>query len=66
MTYGDFKYLAKRTAPAKVFKIASNPKHYEYQRGVSSMVYNFFYEMSTSLADKSAAGSGIKNKITQN
>ena len=58
MAYGDFKYLAKRTAADKVlrdkaFNIAKDPKYDRHQRGLSSMVYNFF--------DKKTAGSGIKS-----
>ena len=49
MTYGDFKDLARRTASDKVlrdkaFNIAKNPKYDGYQRGLASMVYNFFYK----------------------
>ena len=71
MAYGDFKDLAKRTASDKVlgdkaFKIASNPKYDGYQRCLASMVYNFFDKKSVSFVDKSAAGSGIRNEITQN
>ena len=47
MAYGDFKDLKRRTQSGKVlkdkpFKIASNPKHNGYQRGLVSMVYKFF------------------------
>ena len=47
MGYGKTKALVKRTQPAKVlkhksFKIASDPKYGGYQRGLASMVYNFF------------------------
>ena len=56
MAYGDFKYLAKRTASDKVlrdkaFNIAKNPIYDGYQRELPSMVYKFF--------DKKPAGSGI-------
>ena len=56
--YGDFKDLAKRTAADEVlrnkaFKIASDQKHYGYQRGLFSMVYKLFY--------KKSQGSGIAN-----
>ena len=56
MVYGDFKDLAKRTAADKVlkdkaFKIASDQKYDGYQRGLASMVYNFF--------DKKSQGSGL-------
>ena len=58
MAYGDFKDLAKRTAADKVlrdkaFKIASDQKHDRYQRGLASMVYNFF--------DKKSSGGMIAN-----
>ena len=56
MSYGKLKDLIKRTQSDKVlrdkaFKIASNPKYNGYQRGLASMVYNFF--------DKRFSGSGI-------
>ena len=46
MVYRDFKDLTGRTATDKVlrdkvFNIAKNPKYDGYQRGLSSMVYNF-------------------------
>ena len=58
MAYGDFKDLAKRTAADKVlrdkaFNIAKDLKYDGYQKGLASMVYNFF--------DKKTAGSGIKS-----
>ena len=47
MTYRNFKDLTRRTTADKAlrdkaFNIAKNPKHDEYQRGIASMVYNFF------------------------
>ena len=56
MAYGDFKDLARRTASNKVlrnrtFDIAKNPKYDGYQRGLASMVYNFF--------DKKLKGGGV-------
>ena len=45
MAYGDFKDLERRTASDKrnkAFNIAKNPKYDRYQRGLASMVYNFF------------------------
>ena len=59
MAYGKSKDLAKRTQSDKVlkdkaFKIASDPKHDGYQRGLASMVYNFF--------DKKSTGSGVANE----
>ena len=46
MAYGKSKDLSKRTQSEKVlrdkaFKIASDPKHDGYQRGLASMVYKF-------------------------
>ena len=62
MAYGDFKDLARRTAADKflrdkAFNIAKDPKYDGYQRGLASMVYNFF--------DKKTAGSDIKS-LSQN
>ena len=56
MAHGDFKDLARRTASDKIlrdkaFDIAKNPKYDGYQRGLVSMIYNFF--------DKKVPGSGI-------
>ena len=66
MAYGDFKDLARWTAFDKVlrdkaFNIAKNPKYGRYQRGLASMVYEFFDKKSATLTDKSAKGSGIAN-----
>ena len=57
------KDLAKRTQSDKVlndkaFAIANNPKYDGYQRGLASMVYNFF--------DLKSKGTGIKNGIKEN
>ena len=51
MAYKFFKDLAKRTAADKVlrdkaFKITSDQKYDGYQRGLASMVYNFFDKKS--------------------
>ena len=67
----DFKDLTRRTASDKIlrdkaFNIAKNPKYDGYQRGIASMVYNFFDEKSTSLEGKSASGSGVKNENISN
>ena len=56
MAYGKLKDLAKKTQSDKVlrfkaFKIASDPKYDGYQRGLSSMAYNFF--------NKTSGGSGM-------
>ena len=55
--YADHKDLIKRTGADKVLRdkaydIASNPKYDGYQRGLASIVYNFF--------DKKSTGSGFK------
>ena len=47
MANGDFEGLAKRTASDKflrdkAFNIAKNPTYVGYQKGLASMVYNFF------------------------
>ena len=60
MVYGKSKDLVKRTQSNKVlkdkaFKIASNPKYDDYQRGLASMVYKFF--------DKKSKGSGISASL---
>ena len=51
IAYGHFKDLARRTASDKILRnkainIAKNPKYDEYQRGLASMVYNFFDKSS--------------------
>ena len=56
MAYGDFKELKKGTAADKVlrdkaFNIAKNKKYDRYQRGLASIVYQFF--------DKKTKGSGV-------
>ena len=62
MAYGDFKDLARRTATDKflrdkAFNIAENPEYDGYQRGLASMVYNFF--------DKKTLDSGV-NTLANN
>ena len=56
IAYRAFKDLERRTASDKVlrdkaFNIAKNPKYDGYQRGLASVVYNFF--------DKKSKGSDI-------
>ena len=56
MAYEDFKDLGKRTAADKflrdkAFDIAKDLKYDGYERGLASMVYNFF--------DKKTKGSGV-------
>ena len=57
MVYNKIKNLEKRTQSDivlknKVLKIASNPKHNGYERGLASMDYKFF--------DKKSKGAGLK------
>ena len=68
MSYGDFKDLSRRTFLVKVlrdkaFYIAKGAKCDGYQRGLTSMVYIFFF------SDKKSPGSSIKigdsKRITQ-
>ena len=64
MAYGDFKDLAKRTAADKVLRdkasqIASDQKYEGYQRGLASMVYNFFDENSQRSGPLSSSASLI-------
>ena len=71
MAYGYFKDLTKRTASDeilrdKAFNIAKNSKYEGYQRGVASMVYNFFDKKSASLENKSASGDAVKNSNMSN
>ena len=59
VAYGKSKDLAKRTQSDKVlrdkaFKMASDPKHDGYQRGLASMVCKFF--------DKKSSRSGVANE----
>ena len=54
----DFKDIKNRTAADKslrdkAYKIAKDPKYYDSQRGLASMVYRFF--------DKNTADSGTKS-----
>ena len=58
MAYGKAKDLVRRIQSDKVLrdkasKIANDPKYDGYQRGLVSMVYNYF--------DKKSRGSGITN-----
>ena len=67
--YSDSKDLTKRTIADKIlkieaFNIAKDPKYDGYQRGLASMVYNFFDKKPASLTDKSTKGSGVNTKLT--
>ena len=63
MAYGDCTDLSRRAIADKVsrdkaFNIAKDPKYDGYQRGLSSMVYKFFYKRSS--------GETVKNEIISN
>ena len=63
MSYGDSKYLPRRTASDKVvrdktFNIARNPNYERYQRSFSWMVYKLF--------DEKTSGGASKSKIVPN
>ena len=53
-TITDAKLYVPIVLRDKAFKIASDPKYDGYQRGLASMVYNFF--------DKKSSGSGVANE----
>ena len=62
MTYGDFKDIRRRTTSDKALReavsIAKNPKYDGYQRGLASMIYEFF--------DKKSNGSGVNIEVKHN
>ena len=67
--YSDSKDLTKRTVADKILKhkafdIAKDPKYDGYQRGLASMVYNFF-DLKVASSDKKSSGSGIKHVKTK-
>ena len=71
MAHGDFKDLARKTYSDKVSRdkalnIAKNSKYDVYQRGLASMVYNFFHKKSALLPNKSVSGGGIVNNNNNN
>ena len=60
MAYGDFRDLNRKTTADKVlrdkaFNTAKNPKYDSYQRGLTSMVYEFF--------NKKTSGGTVKMKL---
>ena len=64
MANGDFKDFKRRTVSDntlrdKLFNIAKNLKYDGYQRGLASMLYNFFDKKSASLTDKSVSDGGV-------
>ena len=68
MAYGKTKDLAKRTQSDKVlrdkaFKIASDPKYDGYQRGLSLMVYKFFWKNSSEIGVATEPNYQLSNKL---
>ena len=75
MAYWDFKDLTRKTASDKILldkglNIAKNSKYDGYQRGLASMVYQFFDKNASCgaklLASEFAFGRGIKNENISN
>ena len=67
--YSDNKDLTKRTVADKILKnkafdIAKDPKYNGYQRGLASMVYNFF-DSKIASPDKKSIGNGVKHVNTK-
>ena len=67
----DFKDLNRRAAAdellrEKAFNIAKNPKYGGYQRGLASMVYNFFDKKASGGASTLENKSAIKKEIISN
>ena len=67
MVYGDFKDLTRRTASDKallykVFSITENLKYNGYQRGLDSMVYNFFLKKASAPHANKYARGAIQNE----
>ena len=59
MVHRYFKYLTRRTASDKIlhgkaFNISKTPKYDEYQRSLTSFVYEFF--------EKKTSGGKVKNE----
>ena len=56
-----FQNLAKKNSDKvlrdKAFNVANTPKYDEYQRGIASMVYNFF--------DRKSEGGGLIIKLNE-
>ena len=62
------KDLAKRTGADKIlknkaFNIAKNPKYDGYQRGLASMVYNFFVKKTSGSSVKSMPNQQLAEKL---
>ena len=68
MACRNFKDIKRRTTSEKIlrdkaFNIAKNPKYDGYQRGLASMVYNFF---DKKFAEGSIVSDNNNNNIKQN
>ena len=61
--YGLWRFQKKKKKNSdkvlrdKAFNVANNPKYDEYQRGIASMVYNFF--------DRKSEGGGLIIKLNE-
>ena len=71
IAYEDFKDLPRGTPFDKVicdkaFSIAKNQKYDKYQRGIVSVVYEFFHKKSSNGAFTRADKSAIKREIIPN
>ena len=65
-TYAKYKDVENRLISDQklrnsAYDIASNPVYDGYQRGLASMVYNFFDSKVAPLDKKTMSGKGIKN-----
>ena len=68
MAYGCYKDLAKRTKSGtvlkdKAFKITTDPKYNDGERGLTSMVYKFFDKKSTGSVFKSITDQENADKL---
>ena len=69
--YGDFKDLTRRTTSDKIlfnkaFNIDKNPKRDGYEKGLASMVHDFFDKKISATRANKFAGSGIKTENIPN
>ena len=57
MVYGDFKDLNRRTTSDKIlhYKVFNTAKYDEYQKGITSMIYQFFDKKNENISNKELA-----------
>ena len=57
MVYGDFKDLNRRTTSDKIlhYKVFNTAKYDEYQRGITSTIYQFFDKKNENISNKELA-----------